>query len=56
MNAFRNYLLAIIVLICYSCSNTQPKYIIGVSQCSEDIWRNWQNSEMELESNLHEGV
>lgn len=56
MNAFRNYLLAIIVLICCSCSNTQPKYIIGVSQCSEDIWRNWQNSEMELESNLHEGV
>ena len=56
MNAFRNYYLAILLLICCSCSNTKPKYIIGISQCSEDIWRNWQNSEMELESALHEGI
>ena len=39
-----------------SCSGKSPKYIIGVSQCSEDIWRNWQNSEMKMEANFHEDV
>ena len=39
-----------------SCSGERAKYIIGVSQCSEDIWRNWQNSEMRMEANFHEGV
>ena len=29
---------------------------MGVSQCSEDIWRQWQNSEMQMETNFHEGV
>ena len=39
-----------------SCSEKKPKYVIGVSQCSEDIWRNWQNSEMKMETNFHKGV
>ena len=52
----RNYLIAILVFICFSCTNREPKYVIGVSQCSEDIWRDWQNSEMMLESTLHDGV
>ena len=39
-----------------SCSEKKPKYIIGVSQCSEDIWRNWQNSEMRMEANFHKDV
>ena len=52
----RNYLIAAIVLLCCACSEQQPRYIIGVSQCSEDIWRNWQNSEMKMEANFHEGV
>jgi ABC-type sugar transport system substrate-binding protein/DNA-binding response OmpR family regulator len=45
-----------VAITCFSCTNRKPKYIIGVSQCSEDIWRDWQNSEMMLESTLHEGV
>jgi ABC-type sugar transport system substrate-binding protein/DNA-binding response OmpR family regulator len=45
-----------VAITCFSCTNREPKYVIGVSQCSEDIWRDWQNSEMMLESTLHEGV
>ena len=45
-------LCAIIV----ACSEKKPNYIIGVSQCSEDIWRDWQNAELRMEANFHEGV
>lgn len=43
-------------LIMMACSEKKRDYIIGVSQCSEDIWRSWQNSEMQMEANFHEGV
>lgn len=43
-------------IVLTSCSEKKTKYVIGVSQCSEDIWRNWQNSEMKMETNFHEGV
>lgn len=43
-------------LMLASCSEKKPHYIIGISQCSEDIWRHWQNSEMKMEANFHEGV
>jgi len=48
--------LITILLLMLSCSERRPKYIIGVSQCSEDIWRNWQNSEMKIEATFHDGV
>ena len=51
----RLMLLGICILL-VSCSKESSKYIIGVSQCSEDIWRNWQNSEMQMEANFHEDV
>ena len=50
------YLTIITAIICSACTNRKPNYVIGVSQCSEDIWRDWQNSEMTLESTLHDGV
>ena len=50
------YLTLITALICSACTNRKPNYVIGVSQCTEDIWRDWQNSEMTLESMLHDGV
>ena len=50
------YLTIITAILCCGCTNRKTKYIIGVSQCSEDIWRDWQNSEMLLESTLHDGV
>ena len=49
-------LLVAIGLMLASCSEKKADYVIGVSQCSEDIWRNWQNSEMRMEANFHEGV
>ena len=51
-----NLLLVGWCVIMIACSGEEPHYIIGVSQCSEDIWRNWQNAEMRMESNFHGGV
>ena len=52
-----NYVIGIIsAVMLLSCAEKKPKYIIGVSQCSEDIWRNWQNSEMKMEANFHDNV
>lgn len=56
MNYRLLYLTIITAIICCACTNRKTKYVIGVSQCSEDIWRDWQNSEMLLESTLHDGV
>lgn len=41
-----------------SCSNNevQTKYLIGVSQCSDDAWRTKFNEEMRRELLLHPGV
>ena len=50
------YLLTLTAILLMGCTQNKPQYIIGVSQCSEDIWRNWQNSEMKMEANFHEGV
>ena len=49
-------LLTIAAILFMGCTQNKPRYIIGVSQCSEDIWRNWQNAEMKMEANFHEGV
>ena len=49
-------LLGWCVILMIACSGEKPHYVIGVSQCSEDIWRNWQNAEMKMESNFHDGV
>ena len=56
MNKLTDYLILAIVILCCACSENAPRYTIGVSQCSEDIWRSWQNSEMKMEANFHEGV
>ena len=56
MNYRLLYLTIITAILCCACTNRKTKYVIGVSQCSEDIWRDWQNSEMLLESTLHDDV
>ena len=53
MKKLHSYLLAAIVALCCACTDNKPKHIIGVSQCSEDIWRSWQNSEMKMEAAFH---
>ena len=43
------------MMLC-SCTADKVRWHIGVSQCSEDIWRDWQNAEMKLEASFHEDV
>jgi len=52
----RRLMFLALCAIMVACSEKKPNYIIGVSQCSEDIWRNWQNAELRMEANFHEGV
>lgn len=47
----------IIPLLCLLACTRQPtSYRIGVSQCSEDIWRDKLNSELRMAAYAHEGV
>ena len=48
-------LFAVIVILA-SCSGGKKKYKIGVSQCSEDIWREKQNAELRIAAYLHDNV
>ena len=48
--------LAVISLFLVSCSKKTPKYVIGVSQCSEDIWRDKLNNELKIGTYFHDGV
>ena len=45
-----------IVVLLTGCSSRQPKYVIGVSQCSEDIWREKQNAELRMGAYFHDGL
>ena len=42
--------------ILLSCSSGKPKYRIGVSQCSADIWRDKQNAELRMGAYFHDNV
>jgi ABC-type sugar transport system substrate-binding protein/DNA-binding response OmpR family regulator len=56
----KNYQFAFIILLLLglltSCSHNEKKYRIGVSQCSDDIWRDKQNSELQLGAYFHDNV
>ncbi|MCR5453363.1 MAG: substrate-binding domain-containing protein, partial [Bacteroidales bacterium] len=56
MRLIRLIFLGIAIALSSSCHNDQTKFRIGVSQCSEDIWRSKQNSELAMEAKFHEGV
>ena len=56
-DAVRNIMfLAALPLIFLACTDQRPKYVIGVSQCSEDIWRNKLNEELKIGTYFHDGV
>ena len=49
--------IALVAFLLSACSSSQePRYRIGVSQCSEGPWRAKQNTEMERELLLHDGI
>jgi len=40
-----------------SCNaSEEPTFVIGVSQCSQDIWRDKLNRELQVGAYFHEGV
>ena len=49
-------LFAALAWICSGCSNREKHYIIGVSQCSEDTWRDKQNDELRMGNYFHNNV
>ena len=54
----RNLKLYVIILLIAltSCSQSRKEYKIGVSQCSEDIWREKQNAELRMGAYLQGDV
>ncbi|ATV55029.1 AraC family transcriptional regulator [Prevotella intermedia] len=44
------------LLLLSGCNRNTKKYVIGVSQCSEDIWRNKLNDELLMETYQHKDV
>lgn len=51
-----SYLYIIPLLCLLACSRQPASFRIGVSQCSEDIWRDKLNSELRMAAYAHEGV
>lgn len=49
-------LLILAVVLLTSCSESEKKYKIGVSQCSADIWRDKQNAELRMGAYLQGNV
>lgn len=50
------WVVVMLTLFIYSCDNSAPKYIIGVSQCSEDSWRAKLQDELIMSTYFNEGV
>lgn len=48
--------LLILTAIMTSCSESKVKYRIGVSQCSQDIWRDKLNDELKMSTYLYDNV
>lgn len=47
---------SILLPLCLSCNHQQPCHVIGISQCSEDIWRDKQNAEFRMGAYLQNNV
>ena len=52
---FISCLLVLLVSV-MSCTSSKPRYVIGISQCSEDIWRDKQNAELKMGAYFHDNV
>lgn len=59
MNNIKTLLLVTLTALacmCISCTNKEKHYVIGVSQCSDDIWREKQNAELRMGNYFHNNV
>ena len=52
----KGVLYVIALLLFLACAEKKPRYIIGVSQCSEDIWREKQNAELRMGAYFQDNV
>ena len=52
----RFFYLFLLATVLVSCSGGKVKYRIGISQCSDDIWRDKQNAELKMGAYFHDGV
>ena len=50
----RFFYLFVLATLLVSCSGGKVKYRIGISQCSDDIWRDKQNAELRMGAYFHE--
>ena len=50
------FIILMLLGLLASCSQDAKKYRIGVSQCSDDIWRDKQNSELQIGAYFHDNV
>ena len=44
----RYLLLLLFPLLLASCGSEKKRYVVGVSQCSEDVWREKLNEELRI--------
>ena len=51
-----NLYFVLLIIALTSCSQSGKRYTIGVSQCSDDIWREKQNAELRMGAYLHGDV
>ena len=49
-------LLIVLLFILAGCQSEKRHYVIGVSQCSQDIWRDKQNAELKMGAYFHDNV
>ncbi len=52
----RFFYLFLLATVLVSCSGGKVKYRIGISQCSDDIWRDKQNAELRMGAYFHDNV
>ena len=50
----KSILIIMVLLIFCACAEKRTHYVIGVSQCSDDIWREKQNAELRMGAYLQE--
>ena len=56
MYRLHKYLSLLLLVFLVACSPNEKRYRIGVSQCSDDIWRDKQNSELRIGAYCHDNV
>lgn len=56
MKSYRFFILLLIMSLATACAEEKHKYVIGVSQCSDDEWRHQLNAELMREMAFHPEV